>query len=72
MDNTSLPVDTYEASTYLTRAVMDGYQAEDGSIVPQHGLSSVSDYLVRFLEWVRCTPTFFPIEQDLRQRFLRD
>ena len=48
-----------------------GSDPREGSIVPQQGLTSVLDYVVRFLEWAGRTPTFFPTEQDLSQGFVR-
>ena len=59
------------ASAYPSGGSASGSDLREGSVVPQQGSSSVSDYVVRFLEWAGRTPTFFPTEQDLSQGFIR-
>ena len=39
-----------------------GLDLREGSVVPQQGSSSISDYVVKFLEWAGHNPTFFPME----------
>lgn len=71
MDSARLLVDTAEALAHPTRVATSGSQIRDGLVAPPRGSSPISEYVVRFLEWVGYTPTFLPTKQDLSQEFVR-